>query len=198
MKDMSRTKKRKGSSSILIIMIIITLVLFGILSVMSAYSSYKLSEKSAVYMNMNYEMESAANEIKAQILSLMREAGVEAVDDRTRQGQANNAEIYWKSLREKLANYSDQDAVQCTLKEDPDGGKLNMAVLLVKEYDSGPEKFGFEMEFLYPNRSIEHWQDAAYKLNSWTKLPKEMEYVDVIEFENIEIEGVESEEGTMP
>lgn len=73
-----------------------------------------------------------------------------------------------------------------------------MNIVFAKQYSSGEEKFGFAMEFLYPNTPIEKAEDVQYKINSWKKLPKDMEYTDVIEFENIEIEGEASEEVEMP
>lgn len=197
MKENVRKKRRKGSSSILIIMIIITLVLFGILSVMSAYSSYKLSEKSAFYINMNYELESEAGEAKAKWIEMMRRSAAEAVAYRTRNVQADNRMIYWQNFKQRLQDRP-KNVIECTIEEDAVKQILRIKAMVARNYSSGEEKFGFGMEFLYPDAPIESVEDVQYKISSWKKILKDMEYTDVIEFENIEIEGETSEEVETP
>ena len=67
---MKRTK-RKGSSTILVILIVLTVVLFGVMNMMSVYTSYKISKKNLQWTSDYYELDSKAqifaNNIKNQI-----------------------------------------------------------------------------------------------------------------------------------
>lgn len=64
-------KTKKGSSTVLVILIVITVVLFGVMNMMTVYTSYKISQKNLEWTNKYYELDSKAqllaNNIKSQV-----------------------------------------------------------------------------------------------------------------------------------
>lgn len=179
--------KRKGSSTILIIMIVITLVLFGILSVISAYSSFRLSEKSASYLQMNFELEDAAYQMKAEIVSALRSAEREALAA----AEEERERVYRDRLKQALLQIDSSMIRDFQVREEEQG--IRVQGLIEKSYPAGVERFSFEMELPYPKRRLTGQGQAEYRTLRWKKLPKEMEYEDVMEFENIEVEAPKEE-----
>jgi len=53
-------KTRTGSSSILVILLVVTMVVFGVLAMMSSYSGLKMARKTAQWTQDYYELESKA------------------------------------------------------------------------------------------------------------------------------------------
>lgn len=71
---MNKCKKnsaKKGSSTILVILIVLTVLLFGVMNMMSVYTSYKISKKNLAWTQKYYELDSKAqifaNDIRAII-----------------------------------------------------------------------------------------------------------------------------------
>lgn len=189
MKIVFKRKNRKGSSSILVIMIIITLVLFGVLSVLSAYSSYKLSEKNVKFLQAGYDLEGEANRVRADLVRIMRESATYAID-KGRVGEDNRS-LYYTKLQETFAHRDTSGMEDPVLHKDVRKNKLQWKATLSQETVSGKERFRMEMEFPYPEQVIVEPEDVSYVVTVWKKLPKEMEYENIMEFEDIQIEEPE-------
>lgn len=67
------TKKQKGSATILVILIVLTVVLFGVLNMMTVYTSYKISQKNLTWARTYYEFDS-----KAQIFASNIQKSIES------------------------------------------------------------------------------------------------------------------------
>lgn len=61
-KNMIKTKRTSGSSSVLVIMIMLLLITFGVLAMMSSYSNLKIAQKKAEWTKDYYKLESIAEE----------------------------------------------------------------------------------------------------------------------------------------
>ena len=57
---MKKRNKHKGISSILVRLIVLTVVLFGVMSMMSVYTSYKISQKNLQWAKSYYFLDSKA------------------------------------------------------------------------------------------------------------------------------------------
>lgn len=66
-------KRRKGSSTVLVILLVVLLVSLGVLSVGVSNSSYKLSLRFGDQVKEYYELESEADRLYANVLTLWRQ-----------------------------------------------------------------------------------------------------------------------------
>ena len=57
---MKKRNKHKGISTILVILIVLTVVLFGVMSMMGVYTSYKISQKNLQLAKNYYLLDSKA------------------------------------------------------------------------------------------------------------------------------------------
>lgn len=61
-KNIIKTIRTSGSSSVLVIMIMLLLITFGVLAMMSSYSNLKIAQKKAAWTKDYYQLESIAEE----------------------------------------------------------------------------------------------------------------------------------------
>ncbi len=68
----------QGSISILIVLIMLTLSIFGVLSLVSAYSDYKLAVKSADTLAVNYELDTEGQKELTTLAEALRDVSPES------------------------------------------------------------------------------------------------------------------------
>ena len=66
-------KSKKGASSILVILLLVVLVVFGVAALTTALSNVRLGQKTAEWNDKYYAADAKANEIYAQIDSIVTE-----------------------------------------------------------------------------------------------------------------------------
>lgn len=69
-------KKKKGSSSIMVMMVMIALVIFGVLALMSSYSDYKLAKKNAAWISRYYTLDGEGQQFISQIETAIKQTQV--------------------------------------------------------------------------------------------------------------------------
>lgn len=194
MQKRTNHKKLQGSSSMLIIMIVVILIFFGVLSVLSAYSSYKLSQRSAVYLNSSYALESVAHECKAYSVHNMYESAQKAIDrgHEKKEEPFDNRKLYIEELTKRLSKLQPPDLKNASLSQTEDGS-LQWNVIIAKEQEFGIEEFNFLLVFLYPPKTLSRAEEALFEVKSWKKLPRDMGKEEYMEFEDITIKTTEGE-----
>lgn len=78
-KGITNNSNTRGSSSVLVIMIMLLLITFGVLAMMSSYSSLKIARKNAEWTKGYYALESQA-ELSVRQLSVIYKEAVKNAD----------------------------------------------------------------------------------------------------------------------
>ena len=73
-KGITKNSNMRGSSSVLVIMIMLLLITFGVLAMMSSYSSLKIARKNADWTKGYYALESQAELSVRQLAVIYKEA----------------------------------------------------------------------------------------------------------------------------
>ena len=71
---MNKLKLRSGSSSILVILLVVTMVVFGVLAMMSSYSGLKMAKKNAQWTSEYYELEANAEILVYDIKNILQQS----------------------------------------------------------------------------------------------------------------------------
>ena len=90
---MIKFKTRTGSSSILVILLVVTMVVFGVLAMMSSYSGLKMARKTAQWTQDYYELESKAEIMLYDIKNIVHQSIV---------ASNTTSQDYWTSLNRAL------------------------------------------------------------------------------------------------
>lgn len=73
-------RKRRGSSSILVILTFLLLMVFSILAISSSYADYRLAGKNASWSREYYLLEGEASEFLSKVESILKERNADQLD----------------------------------------------------------------------------------------------------------------------
>ncbi len=165
---MTKCRNRKGSSSILVILLIVTMVVFGVLAMMSSYSGLKMARKTAQWTNDYYELESKAEVMLYDIKNIVNESIKTS-------GEENQG--YWSNLNR---NIEQLDSPEISLT-------YNSNEITVKGdfINSSGDKF---LALIKLKNISTFREEDLIKISSWKFIPRDVEYDDAIQFENLEVE----------
>lgn len=177
---MKRTK-RKGSSTILVILIVLTVVLFGVMNMMSVYTSYKISKKNLQWTSDYYELDSKAqifaNNIKNQI-------------DKSKKGSNINVNLLLNEIERNIGNdrqiFINKKNITVPLDKNINIVKNNTIILETYYLDEdGKRRF-------YTNISIPVVKgDKSFDVLSWKRVNEEFEYKTTV-FSDVEVDPVDA------
>lgn len=117
-----------GTSSLILIFIILCLTIFGLLSLSSAGSDWKLAQKNAQSIKGYYEADSQAVEFAAMVEKELLECAL----------AASTEEAYWHMIKDRLGDYYNEAAN--TIQTDMDmlyGQKLHVELEINREEAAG-------------------------------------------------------------
>ena len=170
---MIKFKTRTGSSSILVILLVVTMVVFGVLAMMSSYSGLKMARKTAQWTQDYYELESKAEIMLYDIKNIVHKSIV---------ASNTTSQDYWTSLNRAL---QELDSSEVTLTYDSD------EIIVKGDFvNSSGDRFlallTLENLALDTDIAIAIEEDLI-EINTWKLIPREVEYEDAIEFKDLEV-----------
>ncbi|MBP8763728.1 MAG: hypothetical protein KBH21_07645 [Acetoanaerobium sp.] len=168
---MIKFKTRTGSSSILVILLVVTMVVFGVLAMMSSYSGLKMARKTAQWTQDYYELESKAEIMLYDIKNIVHQSIV---------ASNTTSQDYWTSLNRALREL---DSSEVTLTYDSD------EIIVKGDFvNSSGDRFLalLTLENLALDTDIAIEEDLI-EINTWKLIPREVEYEDAIEFKDLEV-----------
>lgn len=163
---MKKRNKHKGISTILVILIVLTVVLFGVMSMMGVYTSYKISQKNLQLAKNYYLLDS-----KAQIFA----NNLRKTINKTKIGEENDkvkllTEIERNSDKDREIFINDK-ILEFPVDKDREifkDGNMKLGTFLLNE--KGQKSFYFELQI--PKIR----EDKAFEIKSWKKVNQEFEY----------------------
>lgn len=174
---MTKLKLRKGSSSLLVILLVVTMVVFGVLAMMSSYSGLKMAKKNAQWTSEYYELEANAEILVYDIKNILQ--------DSLSTSNLSQA-VYWTNVNNGLSQIVNS---QVTLNS------KNDQIIIVGDFkNASGDRFVTEILVKYPN-SLFSTNLLSYKESSnlldikkWQLVPREVEYDNIIEFKDLEVD----------
>lgn len=173
--------KRKGSSTILVILIVLTVVLFGVMNMMTVYTSYKISKKNMQWTTNYYELDSKAqifaNNIKNQI-------------DKSAKGSNVNTSLLLNEIERNIG-----DDRQILINKNNVTLPLDKNINIVQNNNIVLETYYLDEEGkrrFYTNIKIPAVKgDKSFEILSWKRVNEEFEY-KTTEFSDVEVEVVDA------
>lgn len=174
---MTKLKLRSGSSSILVILLVVTMVVFGVLAMMSSYAGLKMANKNAVWTSEYYELESKAEILVFDIKNILQE-NLE---------NANQSEdTYWLSINKALAQISNKEVTVTS---------SNREITVVGNFkNQNNDKFLTLIKINYPDGLLSSDAQALNDISKlmdikkWQLVPRDVEYDNTIEFKDLEVD----------
>ena len=163
---MKKRNKHKGISSILVILIVLTVVLFGVMSMISVYTSYKISQKNLQWTKNYYFLDSKAqtfaNNLRKTInmTKIGQETDIERLLSVIEKNNDKDREIILNGTVLKFPVDKDRQLFK--------DGDMKIGTFLLDE--KGQKSFYFEL--IIPEIRAE----KPFKITSWKKVVQEFEY----------------------
>lgn len=172
MKRLNTKKVKKGSATILVILIVLTVVLFGVINMMTVYTSYKISQKNLSWSRNYYELDS-----KAQVFLDNIAKKIDKVPYGT---QINTKELLTeieKNLSEDKQILINDEIVNLPIDKNKNIIKNNNISIKTYFYDTNGEK-AFYIDFKIPQKK----EKESYKIISLSRVMEDFEYNSEAEF----------------
>ncbi len=187
--------EQRGSSSVLVIMVLLMLITFGVLAMMTSYSSLKISRKNAEWTQGFYELESLAGnhlaEVETHIIFSADFADEYIVEMRYKEPSPKGFEYPWQDeVYKKWLVSSDDDVFkdeirswifEKALKDSLD--QMNI------EYDLNLDSKG-TLTFISSSVDNRYFltslqiEDRETALLEWREVPEVFEYDEILEFKD--------------
>lgn len=174
---MNKLKLRSGSSSILVILLVVTMVVFGVLAMMSSYSGLKMAKKNAQWTSEYYELESKSEILVYDIKNILQESLSKS---------SLSEPDYWVDINNKLEKLANS---QVTIIS------KNNEITVVGDFkNASGDRFVTEMIVKHPNASLgsntDSFKDISNLLDikKWQLIPRAVEYQNIIEFKDLEVD----------
>ena len=159
-------KKRKASATILVILIVLTVVLFGVLNMMTVYTSFKISQKNLTWARVYYEFDS-----KAQIFANNIQKNIQSYSDDNKintkkllleieKNISNDKEILINANKVELPIDKNQNIVQ--------NNYINIEAYF---YDESGKK-AFYIDLKIPEQKTE----KSFEVLHWNRVSEDFEY----------------------
>jgi hypothetical protein len=168
-------KKKRGSSSIMVILIMLTLVVFGVLALMSSYSDLKLSKKNASWLEKYYSLDAKGEDLLSQIDSRLIAAAKKA-----RIGAVLDKEKYLSLAQAEINAMKTEDKLKLTKNN-------NMLIISSDLFDKEKNKLGISLEVEPALITGQNQGGKYYKVIKWTQIPKDFKYDNTIQLWNGEV-----------
>ena len=174
---MTKLKLRKGSSSLLVILLVVTMVVFGVLAMMSSYSGLKMAKKNAQWTSEYYELEANAEILVYDIKNILQESV----------SKTNLSEQeYWAEINNKLEQMANSEVTI---------NARNNGITVVGDFkNENGDRFVAELIVKYPNLLASDeklsFKDSSNLLDikKWQLVPRDVEYDNIIEFKDLEVD----------
>lgn len=167
-------KAHKGSSSVLVIMIMLLMITFGVLAMMSSYSSLKIARKHAAWTEAYYRLESQSDfnmmYIKDVFSEVLLEYDRDVEDEQFRR--------FFEALETALSREVDSTYRISSNFEDV---KPSLSILTTDE-ESGRHLLA-TVRF---DTDIESVDQMRMEVVEWREIPIDFEYDDMIDFRDPE------------
>lgn len=161
--------KKKGSSSIMVILIMLTLVVFGVLALMSSYSDLKLSKKNANWLEKYYDLDAKGEKLISEIDSRLSQASKKA-----KSGNTLDREKYIQLAESEIKAIKTENKLKVSKNK-------NMLTISSKLVDVDNNMINISLEVNFPDFSMEKGPLKHYKVTRWEQLPREFKYDNSIE-----------------
>lgn len=168
-----KINRSKGSSTILVILIVLTIVLFGVINILTVYTSYKISQKNLKWTKEYYELDSKAqifvNDLKKEIgkIEYGKKINQKAIIELLYQNSDKNIEILLNKNLIKFPIDKNEKIVQ--------NNYIDIEVYFYKDED---EKKAFYINLKIPETK----SNRPYEILSWKRVLENFEYDSNPEF----------------
>lgn len=168
-----KINRSKGSSTILVILIVLTIVLFGVINILTVYTSYKISQKNLKWTKEYYELDSKAqifvNDLKKEIgkIEYGKKINQKAIIELLSQNSDKNIEILLNKNLIKFPIDKNEKIVQ--------NNYIDIEVYFYKDED---EKKAFYINLKIPETK----SNRPYEILSWKRVLENFEYDSNPEF----------------
>ena len=168
MKISNHLKSKKGSSSILVILFVITLVVFGTLAMMSAYSDFKLAKKNAEWTRSYYKLDAQGEVMLQKIDGCLKSALDETVI--SAKPDENSKNQFFSVATKKLNALSEAKM----LKIKNINGDLTINTKIAFTSENSKQYLDIGLLVLYPQNSND--TGPRFQIQKWILTPTTFEY----------------------
>lgn len=173
MKISNHLKSKRGSSSILVILFVITLVVFGTLAMMSAYSDLKLAKKNAEWTKTYYNLDAQGEALLVKIDSCLKSASDESIVPV--QPNASNKNQYFNLVAKKINALP--EASKLSIINTGDDLKINTKIVYTGENSEQTLEIGLFV--VYPENKQSNY--PRYRIQKWVLTPATFIFDDTIQ-----------------
>lgn len=182
-----RSKRKIGSSSVLVIMIMLLLITFGVLAMMSSYSNLKIARKHAQWTREFYSLESLAEKdlslVKGALLSAGEEVRELLRDNPNLTEEMSYAEFLRSFHKAVESNTHLMEIVTLNFDE----ADLNVEIkenwvpeiVFISEDTVSGRKL---LVKLVLDRVAHIAMDKSYEVAEWREIPVDFDYDDALNF----------------
>jgi hypothetical protein len=173
MKKFNFYKKKKGSSSIMVILVMLTLVVFGVLALMSSYSDLKLSKKNANWLKGYYELDARGEELVSQI-----DTKLEASAEKALIGNKLDRDKYVGLAEKELNNLNLGENSRLQMTKNADKLLINMQIT-----DKVNNLLAISLEVTVPDKYNNSSKETIKysKVVKWEQKPQNFKYDNTIQ-----------------
>lgn len=187
--------EQRGSSSVLVIMVLLMLITFGVLAMMTSYSSLKISRKNADWTQGFYRLESLAGshltEVETQLILSADFADEYVGGMRYKEPSPPGFDYLWQDeVYKKWLVSSEGDAFEDEIRAWIFEKSLTDSLSQMDiEFDLNLDSSG-TLTFISTSEDNRHFmtrlqiEDRKIALKEWREVPEMFEYDEILEFTN--------------
>ncbi|SMP62874.1 hypothetical protein [Anoxynatronum buryatiense] len=201
---------QSGSASVLVIMLALILIVFGVFAMMTAHSGLAIARRNAAWTQRHYDLEGEAAAITWRVSGMLADTWEEVLvaNELEQPGSrtdgtpppsqvSQSAAVDWPNLLEqyrrlvayRLAEMADMqmDAAQATLSDED---TMIITLALPPPEEPGMGGFRAEIQVALPGTPLDEqglFSRPVQKITAWQSLPAEVEYIEGVEFRDVEV-----------